>query len=242
VTGSLYDARQTDAWACGVVLYALAVRQLPFNAHPPGATPIVQAPKDRRKMLVRIANAEYTWPGPPPFEDDATADAAHLSGTALGRSPGMRRIVDRLLVRTPAHRSAVASLWEDEWMWSEGAPVAPASASRSASLSRKGSRLSRKGTGRLSKRRETSPLRADTVPGLPSIHLLVGPSPLMHTIDGLPAVSSPSIDFLANSPGLDDAVDAETEEDGADLDIEVEEHGSLLDAGSIGEIARQELR
>ena len=30
-----YDGRQTDAWACGVVLYALATRQLPFDNPPP---------------------------------------------------------------------------------------------------------------------------------------------------------------------------------------------------------------
>lgn len=29
-----YDARQTDAWACGVVLYALATRSLPFDSPP----------------------------------------------------------------------------------------------------------------------------------------------------------------------------------------------------------------
>ncbi|KIY48292.1 kinase-like protein, partial [Fistulina hepatica ATCC 64428] len=32
--GDGYDARLTDAWACGVVLYALACRQLPFGEGP----------------------------------------------------------------------------------------------------------------------------------------------------------------------------------------------------------------
>ncbi|KAH9929888.1 kinase-like domain-containing protein, partial [Epithele typhae] len=31
VTGRAYDGRQTDAWACNVVLYALATRRLMFD-------------------------------------------------------------------------------------------------------------------------------------------------------------------------------------------------------------------
>jgi serine/threonine protein kinase len=234
VTGSQYDGRQTDAWACGVVLFALAARQLPFDARPPGA-PAVQTSKDRRKMLVRIANGEYTWPGAEPFGDDESADAAKLAGAALARSPGVRRVVARLLVRNPAKRSTMAMLWEDEWMWGEGAPVAPASASRSGSLSRKGSRLSRRSTGRKSKRREASPLRIDGIPSIMSAHFSAGPSPLVQAIDGLPIT-----DDVDANPDLNH-LDISDDPDEGDDEVEVEEHGSLLDAGSIGEIARQEL-
>ncbi|CDO71868.1 hypothetical protein BN946_scf184940.g15 [Trametes cinnabarina] len=34
VMGRPYDGRETDAWACGVVLYALATRRLPFDPPP----------------------------------------------------------------------------------------------------------------------------------------------------------------------------------------------------------------
>jgi serine/threonine protein kinase len=238
VTGSQYDARQTDAWACGVVLFALAVRQLPFDPHSPGV-PFGQVNRDRRKMLVKIANADYSWPGLPPFGDDADADAACLAGTTLARSPGVRRLVGRLLVRNPERRSTMAMLWEDEWMWGEGAPVAPATASRSGSLSRKSSRMSRKSIGRTSRRRETSPLQAEGLPSLLASHFAVGPSPLIQAYEGLPVVDDADVVPIAASP---DAVVPEEDPEDGDEEIEVEEHGSLVDAGTIGEIARQELR
>ena len=37
VTGRPYDGRETDAWACGVVLFALVARRLPFDAWDPCA-------------------------------------------------------------------------------------------------------------------------------------------------------------------------------------------------------------
>jgi serine/threonine protein kinase len=239
VTGSQYDGRQTDAWACGVVLFALAACRLPFDARPPGA-PAVQTSRDRRKMLIKIASGEYAWPGLEPYATDDEAAAARLSGTALARSPGIRRVVARLLVRDVTQRSTMANLWEDEWMWDEGAPVAPASASRSGSLSRKGSRLSRKSTGRksfgagpgrMSQRRDASPLRID---GMFTSSFFNGHSPLTAHIDGLPGSSDPVFD----TEDMQEVEDANVE----DEEVEVEEHGSLVDAGSIGEIARTELR
>jgi protein-serine/threonine kinase len=235
VIGSLYDGRQTDAWACGVVLFALAARQLPFDARPPGA-PSVQTSKDRRRMLVKIANGEFTWPGEPPFATDDEADIARLSGVSLLRSPGVRRVVERLLVRDPSKRSTMANLWEDEWMWGDGAPVAPATASRSGSLTRKSSRLSRKSTGgRSSKRRAASPLYAEGLPPISFLHS--GPSPLIQHVEGLPNVD---IDDMAGDE--DEIGSPSLPEDDPDAEVEVEEHGALLDAGSIGEIARQELQ
>ncbi|KAI5118085.1 hypothetical protein M0805_007735 [Coniferiporia weirii] len=83
-----YDGRQTDAWACGVVLYALATRQLPFDAPPPPTRLVFSGPPSctgsvrsarsvgsrsvrsaravaasrRRDVLMRIAQGEYYWP------------------------------------------------------------------------------------------------------------------------------------------------------------------------------------
>lgn len=103
VTGSRYDGRQTDAWACGVVLYALAVRTLPFDGN--------QADNgrgSRRRYLIRIAKAEYSWP------DDA----------ALA-TPELKQVVARLLVRDPTKRARIVDLWDEEWMRGEGSPSPP---------------------------------------------------------------------------------------------------------------------
>ncbi|TCD67992.1 hypothetical protein EIP91_011661 [Steccherinum ochraceum] len=134
VTGRPYDGRETDAWSCGVVLYTLVTRRLPFDKtrskeeqkadghhreyHERG--------KERRALLVRIAKGEYSWPDPDaPVIQDGEQLAEGLKGTALSRREGVRRVVSKLLVRDPKKRSKIIDLWEDEWMRGEGAPVPP---------------------------------------------------------------------------------------------------------------------
>lgn len=98
--GGVYDARKTDAWACGVVLYALVGRQLPFGEGVEGAGPGAGgggggakskcriggergkdeqernvAPRqttlaDRRHWLMRIARGEWEWPGQEEGEEE----------------------------------------------------------------------------------------------------------------------------------------------------------------------------
>ncbi|KAJ6500679.1 kinase-like protein [Mycena sanguinolenta] len=80
ISGRRYDARETDAWACGVVLYALCGRRLPFGE---GATANPRADEAgpgrigreggaregagaRRHWLMCIARGEYEWPAPTP--------------------------------------------------------------------------------------------------------------------------------------------------------------------------------
>ncbi|KAG6918591.1 hypothetical protein DXG01_013394 [Tephrocybe rancida] len=77
----VYDARETDAWACGVVLYALVGRRLPFGegVAAPGVGGITRDGEGqgqgqgggegrrggrmaRRAWLMRIARGEYEWP------------------------------------------------------------------------------------------------------------------------------------------------------------------------------------
>ncbi|KAL6308682.1 kinase-like domain-containing protein [Sparassis latifolia] len=141
VTGRPYDGRETDAWACGVVLYALATRRLPFDlpmanvAHREvvvGEARMREVERrERRALLMRIAKGEYSWP------DDRASDCADeqsretrlgwATGPALAHSAGIRRVVGRLLVRDPHKRSKIIDLWEDEWMHGEGAPLPPLS-------------------------------------------------------------------------------------------------------------------
>lgn len=108
VMGSRYDGRHTDAWACGIVLYALTARRLPFDPLHGGFNP-----KSRKAMLLRIAKCEYTWPK---AEDEQLA---------LWKIPGVKRIVEKLLVRNPQQRWKIDALWQDEWMTGEGAPAPP---------------------------------------------------------------------------------------------------------------------
>lgn len=118
VTGSMYDGRKTDAWACGVVLYALATRSLPFDRKVPSLSsshghggPNGEG-ETRRSYLVRIAQGVYTWPEP---------------GTNSGRlsTEGVKKVVGRLLVRDPSKRAWIWNIWNEEWMEGEGAVVPP---------------------------------------------------------------------------------------------------------------------
>ncbi|KAJ7494485.1 kinase-like domain-containing protein [Mycena galericulata] len=71
ISGRRYDARETDAWACGVVLYALCARRLPFGegVASPGIGGRIgreggtrESAGARRRWLMCIARGEYEWP------------------------------------------------------------------------------------------------------------------------------------------------------------------------------------
>lgn len=110
--GKPYDGRDTDGWACGVVLYATIIGELPFetgSASPTiavstgsGFSGVMESEKEeRRKRMLRIAKGAYSWPG------------------GVG-SEGVRKVVGRLLVREPRKRARVADLWDEEWMKGAG--------------------------------------------------------------------------------------------------------------------------
>lgn len=135
-----YDARKTDAWACGVVLYAIVARRLPFGE----GVGAVEAEgnvfggergswarnvglAERRHWLMSIARGEWVWPGDEMGgkEDDSSGVGVNtgeeeLVGSELVKSQGARRIVERLLVRDPRKRARIVDMWEDEWMFGNG--------------------------------------------------------------------------------------------------------------------------
>ncbi|BEJ12474.1 hypothetical protein CspHIS471_0209340 [Cutaneotrichosporon sp. HIS471] len=121
VMGNVYDGRKTDAWALGVVLYALVAGELPFEDGAPPAhgrgrasstasTASAQGERDeresRRRTMHRIAKGEYGW------------------REGVG-TPAVRSVVARLLKRDPARRPRVSQLWEEPWMTAEPGAVPP---------------------------------------------------------------------------------------------------------------------
>lgn len=127
-----YDARETDAWACGVVLYALVVGRLPFGEGPGEALAKISgeggaargfSPMERRQWLMKIARGEWHWPESDVGKD--APDSGELLGSRLVRSTGAKRVVEKLLVRDPSRRTRVKDLWSDEWVNGGGVPASP---------------------------------------------------------------------------------------------------------------------
>jgi serine/threonine protein kinase len=123
IMGQAYDGRKTDAWALGVVLFALLTSHLPFFSERTAISHELPAKSasnrlasstgsttpdrsSRRSRLMRIAKAEYTFP------DDC------LLATSAAQA-----VVDILLVRDPEARARVDDVWELEWMAGTGSPV-----------------------------------------------------------------------------------------------------------------------
>lgn len=132
VCGGPYDGRMTDAWACGVVLFAVVTGGLPFDRVPldararenegePGAEGERERERRERKaLLVRIASAEYAWPTLSPDDEGEEGDDEGLV------NEDVKRVVGRLLVRDWRRRAKIEELWDEEWMNGPGAPARPA--------------------------------------------------------------------------------------------------------------------
>ncbi|KAJ6606294.1 kinase-like protein [Mycena vulgaris] len=126
ISGRRYDARETDAWACGVVLYALCARRLPFGegVAPGGGGGRIgreggqrEGAGERRRWLMCIARGEYEWPA---RMGEGEGKEAELAGPRLVESVGARDVVARLLVRDPTRRAKIGELWDDPWMAGSG--------------------------------------------------------------------------------------------------------------------------
>lgn len=117
IMGQPYDGRQTDAWALGVLLFALMEGRLPFDP-PPGSA----EQKMRSKTAHKIARCEWKWVklAPTPQEPIASGDSGIVvDGNEKSgydeRMEGGKIIVEGLLKRA-SKRWKLDAVESEEWI------------------------------------------------------------------------------------------------------------------------------
>jgi len=129
IMGKRYDGRQTDAWALGVVLYALLVGHLPFVedagiASPDGPNISQISPstkgslRSRKAYLLKIAKGEYHWPA---MKLGPSGETIQTDQTRLVNEHS-KALVGGLLTRDAKKRLTTEDLWDLEWMSGPGMP------------------------------------------------------------------------------------------------------------------------
>ncbi|WFD44628.1 tRNA (cytidine(32)/guanosine(34)-2'-O)-methyltransferase [Malassezia psittaci] len=132
IIGKKYDGKKTDAWALGVVLFALLTGGLPFlQDHSQPANPDVfdqptreryhgqastvdQEAKLRKAHLLRIAKGELRWPERcnDLSENELTPNYDHALRLA---TPQAKHITQRYLRRDASRRANCFEIWKDPW-------------------------------------------------------------------------------------------------------------------------------
>lgn len=119
IMGQPYDGRATDAWALGVLLYALMEGRLPFDP-PPGGS---EQQKMRSRTAHRIARCEWKWykladgGGGGSGGGGGGDGQGQLDGVALAQPEldGGKHIVEGLLKRA-SKRWKLDTVEADEWV------------------------------------------------------------------------------------------------------------------------------